>query len=339
MNSNQIPVDFPKIRKSPKLAGPPSLPRALALSETERASYKTILILLGWIATNMITLKRIKVNHAFDLFSRLGLHFPDSYTGSKMTIQRSDTKSVGNGKKYTRWTRLYQCLCRTNNDQGRHASKKRQDDVKCSMYARVITTQDDGDLLAFNEISGILDHNAACIEQIQTSRGPIIPLHPELRAHALSLLRAHTPVGRVRSLCRDWARERWGTAPGNATHRYILKEYESTSSVGHCGGRLKSSPNRRQSEFPTPRIKACRPRAPPYLFRPARLSNTTRKRNAEVVAYQRVLEAEDRLVVCLRDLIAVSRNADLKAILSALVDRLRPQLISRATNPDPGASE
>ncbi|KAF8868349.1 hypothetical protein BD779DRAFT_1808345 [Infundibulicybe gibba] len=221
------------MRQSSKSTSPPSLPKALALLEIERDQLQGHLNLVG-VDRYRYDYSQEDQDHAFDLFSQLGLHFPDGHRDvrSKMSIRKSDSKSVGPGKKYTRWTRLYQCLCGTNNSEGRRVSKKRRipwEDVKCSMYAQVVMTQDDGDLLVFNEISGILDHNAACIEQIQMSRDPIIPLHPELRAHALSLLRTHTPISRVRSLCRDWATERWGITPGDTTHRYILREYESTS--------------------------------------------------------------------------------------------------------------
>jgi hypothetical protein len=39
------------------------------------------------------------------------------------------------------------------------------------------------------------------------SRNPIIPLQPDLREHALSLLRELVPISRIRLLCRAWAKE------------------------------------------------------------------------------------------------------------------------------------
>ena len=84
-------------------------------------------------------------------------------------------------------------------------------------------------LLAVNEISGILEHSDACKDMIQMDRKPSIPLHHELREYALSLLRDRVPISRVRLLCREWSIKRWGGSPGDAHHRYVLMEHESTS--------------------------------------------------------------------------------------------------------------
>jgi len=54
--------------------------------------------------------------------------------------------AIGPDKKYTWWTRLYQCLCGTDNEAGRWPSKHRQipwENVKCSLCARVISTHDE----------------------------------------------------------------------------------------------------------------------------------------------------------------------------------------------------
>ncbi|KAF8898646.1 hypothetical protein BD779DRAFT_1795286 [Infundibulicybe gibba] len=234
MNPSRIPSDLPKMRQSSRSAGPPTIPKALALEEVEQDQLQNHLDLVG-VDRYRYGYSQDDQDRAFELFSRLGLHIPTEQARdvrSKMTIRKSDSKLVGPGKKYTRWTRLYQCLCGTDNTQGRHASKKRQipwQNVKCGMYALVVTTQDKEDLLVFNEISGILDHNPACIDQIEMWRDPIIPLHPDLRAHALSLLRRRVPISRVQLLCRNWATERWGITPGDARYRYILREHESTS--------------------------------------------------------------------------------------------------------------
>jgi hypothetical protein len=89
---------------------------------------------------------------AFHLLHDLNLHLGGSElprdVRSKMSIVYSDSGRIGPNKKYTRWTRLYQCLCGTNHEAGRYASKKRLmpwKNVKCSMYARVISTHDTSD--------------------------------------------------------------------------------------------------------------------------------------------------------------------------------------------------
>ena len=80
-----------------------------------------------------------------------------------------------------------------------------------------------------NKISGILEHSDACQDLIQMDRKPAIPLHPELREYALSLLRDWVPIGQVRLLCREWSIKRWGNLAGDVNYRYVLMEYESTS--------------------------------------------------------------------------------------------------------------
>ena len=80
-----------------------------------------------------------------------------------------------------------------------------------------------------NEISGILEHSDACQDLIQMDRKPAIPLHPELREYALSLLRDRVPIGQVHLLCWEWSIKRWENLPGDLNYRYVLMEYESTS--------------------------------------------------------------------------------------------------------------
>ena len=84
-------------------------------------------------------------------------------------------------------------------------------------------------MLVIDEISGMLDHSPACQQLIEMSKNPIIPLHPDLREHALSLLRSLTPISHVCLLCRTWATKCWGDNPGDAQYRFTLTEYESTS--------------------------------------------------------------------------------------------------------------
>ena len=80
-----------------------------------------------------------------------------------------------------------------------------------------------------NEISGILEHSDACQDLIQKDWKLAIPLHPELREYALSLLRDQVPIGQVCLLCQEWSIKRWGNLPGDVNYHYVLMEYKSTS--------------------------------------------------------------------------------------------------------------
>ncbi|KAM6494944.1 hypothetical protein JOM56_009567, partial [Amanita muscaria] len=177
-------------------------------------------------------------DHAFQLLSDLNLHLGINDVPrdarSKMSIVYSDSGHVGPNKKYMCWTRLYQCLCGTNHEEGHYPSKKRLmpwKNIKCSMYARVVSTHDSSKdkVLAINEIAGILEHSDACQDVIQMDQKPSIPLHPELWEYALSLLRDRIPISRVRILCREWSMSKWGNSPGDVHHCYVLMSYESTS--------------------------------------------------------------------------------------------------------------
>ena len=74
-----------------------------------------------------------------------------------------------------------------------------------------------------DEISGILDHSSACDEQEIMDCTPRIPLHPDLREHALSLLHDLVPLTWLQQLCCDWAKKRWGDAAGNDFYHYVLQ--------------------------------------------------------------------------------------------------------------------
>jgi hypothetical protein len=80
-----------------------------------------------------------------------------------------------------------------------------------------------------DHISGVLDHSPACEDIIEMSRNPRVGLHPELREYALSLLRKKAPISLIRSECATWAKEKWGSSPGNTSFRYILTPHDSTS--------------------------------------------------------------------------------------------------------------
>lgn len=61
------------------------------------------------------------------------------------------------------------------------------------------------------------------------SKEPRIPLHPDLRQHALSLLRTNMLLPQFRQQCREWSNARWGTSPGDKSFRYTLSLHETTS--------------------------------------------------------------------------------------------------------------
>lgn len=85
-------------------------------------------------------------------------------------------------------------------------------------------------MIAVDEISGILDHSDLCDEQTVMERDPCVPLHPELRAYALGLLRKNTPLALLRTECLAWAEKRWPSAgPGNNQARFQLTLHDSCS--------------------------------------------------------------------------------------------------------------
>ncbi|KAM6493913.1 hypothetical protein JOM56_010274 [Amanita muscaria] len=218
----KLPSDLPKLRRQPE-KGTPTVPSHLALNSEERGQLQSHLDLVG------VDKHRFEYTQQDqDLNLHLGINDIPRDARSKMSIVYSDSGKVGPTKKYTRWTHLYQCLCGTNHEEGRYPSKKRfrpWKNVKCNMYARVISTHGSSEILAINEVSGILEHSDACQDIIQMDRKPAIPLHPELREYALSLLRDRVPIGQVRLLCREWSIKRWGNLAGDVNYRYVLMEY------------------------------------------------------------------------------------------------------------------
>ncbi|KAF4564826.1 hypothetical protein EYR40_010998 [Pleurotus pulmonarius] len=176
--------------------------------------------------------------NAFQLLTDLDIHIPDQISrdvGSKLAIRSSSSDAVGHN--YKRCIRIYQCQCGVDHTVGHQASKKRYrpwENLDCSMFARVVTTHDERDpknkkLIAIDEVSGFLEHVAACKEAINMIRNPTIALHPDLREYALSLLRDHIPMAQVRLLARTWAKARWGSIVGDNHHRFVLLPYESVS--------------------------------------------------------------------------------------------------------------
>ncbi|KAF5320405.1 hypothetical protein D9611_010750 [Ephemerocybe angulata] len=175
-------------------------------------------------------------DRAFQLFTQLGIHIPadsERDVQSKMSIQKTDKKALQNEK--TRATRHIQCQCGTDNTAGRHASKKRQmpwKNVGCLVWVKLVTVHEPehGNMIAIDEISGILDHSEACSNQIEMDRNPTVPLNAELRDHALALLRKHVPVSLLQSECAAWANEKWPSGiPGDRYSRYYLTAYDTCS--------------------------------------------------------------------------------------------------------------
>ncbi|KAJ7799023.1 hypothetical protein B0H14DRAFT_3886261 [Mycena olivaceomarginata] len=162
---------------------------------------------------------------------------------SKFAILRTSANVLTGAKvpvkRYKRITRFLQCQCGVDHTTGRFAKKgsaaTRQipwPDVGCLVFIKIVSLHDlqrDGQLIAIDHISGVLDHSPACEDIIEMSRNPRVGLHPELREYALSLLRKKAPISLIRSECATWAKEKWGSSPGDSSFRYILTPHDSTS--------------------------------------------------------------------------------------------------------------
>ncbi|KAJ7183914.1 hypothetical protein C8R46DRAFT_1210048 [Mycena filopes] len=84
------------------------------------------------------------------------------------------------------------------------------------------------ELLTIDEIIGDFTHSAECQMLDEMDKNPPIPLHPELRAEALSLLRLRVPLAQLKQLGRVWAQTKWGAAVGDASYRFVLNDHETT---------------------------------------------------------------------------------------------------------------
>ncbi|KAG1744356.1 hypothetical protein EDB19DRAFT_2023821 [Suillus lakei] len=182
---------------------------------------------------------------AFKLLSSLGLHIPDEIqrdVRSKYSIRSTDCKEVKGKVKnprhiYTRCTRIYQCLCSTDHQAGKRPSKDRQigwENVACISWIKIVSTHDEMDknskkMLCIDEITGIFDHTEACESLVQMDRDPRIGLHPEIRTYALSLVKLQVPITQLQQRCREFAKDKFGDAPGNTHHRFVLNDHETTS--------------------------------------------------------------------------------------------------------------
>ncbi|KAJ7483905.1 hypothetical protein B0H11DRAFT_1722928, partial [Mycena galericulata] len=153
---------------------------------------------------------------------------------SKLVIRTSDHSPLQ--KRFTRWQRVYQCMCGSDHEEGHQASKRRGmpwRNVGCEFWMRVTTTHmtldPKSDILTVDEIVGNFTHSAECLGLTEMDKNPPIPLHPELRAYALSLLRIRVPLSQLRQLCRAWAQKKWDSAIGDSSFRYVLNDHETTS--------------------------------------------------------------------------------------------------------------
>ncbi|KAJ7432705.1 hypothetical protein B0H11DRAFT_2378902 [Mycena galericulata] len=149
-------------------------------------------------------------DEALQLLIEMGAHIPeeiDRDAQSKLAIRFSDHHPLQ--KQFTRWQRVYQCMCGTDNEQGHQPNPKSA-------------------ILTVDEIVGHFTHSDECLSLTEMEKKPAIPLHPDLRSHALSLLRIRVPLAQLKQLCRDWAQARWGSAIGDASFRYILNNHETT---------------------------------------------------------------------------------------------------------------
>ncbi|KAK7464182.1 hypothetical protein VKT23_006348 [Stygiomarasmius scandens] len=146
-------------------------------------------------------------------------------------------RKKGGEKKWVRVDRHFHCAGGIDHTQGPQVAKKRQipwPDVGCNCWIHVVSlhdnTKEDKPLLAIWEISGILEHSIACEELTEMEKDPIIPLHPCLREHALSLL--HKPGYSLRLLrneCAEWAKINLGDGPGDTCHRWQLRPHDTSS--------------------------------------------------------------------------------------------------------------
>ncbi|KAJ7165212.1 hypothetical protein C8R46DRAFT_901169 [Mycena filopes] len=156
----------------------------------------------------------------------MGAHIPaeiDRDVRSKLVIRKSDHNPIAK-------------MCGSNNEVGHHTSKRRdmpRKNVGCGFWIQITTTHmsldPKSELLTIDEIIGDFTHSAECQMLDVMDKNPPMPLHPKLRAEALSLLRLRVPLAQLKQLCRVWAQTKWGAAVGDASYRFVLNDHETTS--------------------------------------------------------------------------------------------------------------
>ncbi|KAI0747612.1 hypothetical protein C8Q80DRAFT_1104039, partial [Daedaleopsis nitida] len=152
---------------------------------------------------------------ALDRINELGLHIPELYArdvSSKWAVQHSKKTSLQKGS-FWRYTFLYQCACGCDHTAGSTPSINRQIaylDVGCNAFIKLVTTFDSSspgrNLLAIHNISGLLTHSSACLEQKTASRDARLPLHPEIRLYAQSLLQKGVSGPAVYTQANTWSK-------------------------------------------------------------------------------------------------------------------------------------
>ena len=94
-------------------------------------------------------------------------------------------------------------------------------------------------LLTIDEISGILDHSLSCRQLLEMDQDASIPVHPDLKAYALSLLHDNIPLMQLRQMCKHWAIQCWGDSQGDNYHCFCLNQHDPSSlycKISHeCG--------------------------------------------------------------------------------------------------------
>ncbi|KAL6307979.1 hypothetical protein BKA93DRAFT_707554, partial [Sparassis latifolia] len=186
--------------------------------------------------------------------AELELYIPtevDHDAHSKWSVKKtksSEVKSKIDGTGLMRQHRLFQCLCGTDHTIGRRAAKTREvawENVGCMGFAMVTTTHEKCSmkLISVDEVASILDHNDTCQQATEMLHSPCLPLHPDLRDYAMSLLRRREPIRLVRSKCLSWAKEHWQEQQGDGSHRFHLTPYDS-SSLYRTAARERGIPQR-----------------------------------------------------------------------------------------------
>ncbi|KIL54860.1 hypothetical protein M378DRAFT_18475 [Amanita muscaria Koide BX008] len=219
-----------------------SIPAVLDLTDATRTIIEQHISLVG-LDKHLFAHTIDDQNRAYHMLTTQGLHIPneiDRDIRSKYSIWHTSSSIVHmktfakgqKGRELKRYVRCYQCLCGTDSSQDRRLIPWK--DVSCFSWIRLVTTHDENDentkrLLAIDEISGVLDHSPSCKQIVEMDRDASIPLHPELKAFALSLLYNSIPLTQLRQMCKQWAVQRWGDAQGDNHFRFRLNHHDPSS--------------------------------------------------------------------------------------------------------------
>ncbi|KAF7332853.1 hypothetical protein MVEN_02390300 [Mycena venus] len=207
-----------------------SILKSLRISQDVKAVIEEHARLVG-VESRRFSSSQDDQDQALELIVSLNMHIPSDIkrdARSKLVITTSDHNSVNwydpqkkkanasNPVKFERWRRVYQCMAGSDNTTGHHAGKRRDmswKDVGCPFWIKLTSThhgrKDDSMILTIDEIAGEFTHSAECLALTEMEINPQIPLHPELREYALSLLRIRVPLSQLKQLCRTWAEKKW----------------------------------------------------------------------------------------------------------------------------------